>query len=150
MRMKPNSLFRAALALFAVVILASCSSAPSWLEGNWVLDSERTQKDDSATSAPADAGTFPSNMLSGMTAMLRPMLLQQLSGMELLVTNKERVFTVGGQGKSESYTIMEKSSDKCVLKLKDGTVETYYRSGDDIYMYGTGGTAFKIFLKREK
>lgn len=130
--------------LIGVLALAGCSGAPSWLEGNWQIDHDRTQKEMAASNAGSGGG-----ILSGLNSMIGGMLLPQLDGMQILITSKDRVVMINGQGKSEPYEIINRSSDQCTLKLGDGTVETYYRDGNEIYSYGTGSAHFKFYLMRQ-
>ena len=142
---------RMLLFLAATLALTACSGAPSWLEGNWQVDHDRTQKDiDAANSNATSSQTgFGGGLLSGLNTMLGNMLLPQLAGMQIIITGKDQVTMINGQGKSESYEVVNRSSDQCTLKLKDDSVQTYYRDGDEIYMYPTGGAHFKIYLMRQ-
>jgi hypothetical protein len=143
--MKLN-LFPATFVLLAVILLSGCSRAPAWLDGSWQVDKNRTQKEIDASSKTGTGSGFGSDMMSGLNSMLGNMLLPQILGMQVIIHGTERIMTINGQGSSESYQIVSKSADQCVMKFKDNTIETYYRDGDEIYIYPTGSVHFRIYL----
>ena len=125
-----------------IFVLAACSGAPSWLEGNWILDVDRTsevnKKDAAATNNPAlNAGV---NM--GV------MFLPALAGSTVKITDKDIITNVRGEEKYVSYEVMTATPLEVDVKKSDGTIQHFYRDGDDIYTYVPGNEAFKFYLKR--
>jgi hypothetical protein len=140
-------LARLLLPLLGVVLLSACSRTPSWLAGSWQFDADRTQKEMSEA-VNGNAGS-PPNMFSGLSNMVGAMLVPELAGTQLIITDKEFMTLRDGQGKSLGYEVVAKSSDTCTLKFNDGTVETYYRAGAEIFSYPTGSAHFKIYFRRQ-
>jgi hypothetical protein len=126
----------------AVLVLGGCSATPSWVRGDWVFDKDRTDQ-----AMKTNSG---SDLMSGLASMVTGMLVSQIDTMEIIITNTDETVTVSGQGHFYPFQVVSKSDAQFVLKKADGTVETYYRDGDDIYFYGTGAaSSLKIYFKRK-
>ena len=133
--------FAFSLLALSLLLLAGCSATPPWVRGDWVFDKDRTEQ---AINSNSNGG-----LLSGLASMLSGLLASQIDTMEVIITDTDETVTVNGQGHSYPFQVVSKSDSQFVLKKADGTVETYYRDGDDIYFYGTGGaSSLKIYLKR--
>jgi hypothetical protein len=141
--MKSSSFVRL-LAVGLAILISGCSRAPSWLQGDWIMDQDRTQHELTQT-VP---GNKPS-MLSGLNTMLGGMLLSQLGNMEIIISGRDEIVTIGGQGKTSRFQIVNQTPTECMIKKPDSTVETYYRDGDEIYFYATGSLSMKIYFKRK-
>ena len=135
-------LFAFGLLALAVLSLGGCSATPSWVRGDWVFDKDRTEQ--------ALKNGSGNDLMSGLASMLGGLLSSQLDTMEVILTDTDETVTVNGQGHDYPFQVVSKSDSQFVLKRADGTVETYYRDGDDIYSYATGtGSSVKIYLKRK-
>jgi hypothetical protein len=130
------------LPVLAVLLLAGCSATPSWVRGDWVYDKDRTEQ--------AMNGNSSSGLMSGLASMLSGLLASQIDTMEVILTDTDETVTVNGQGHDYPFQVVSKSDTQLVVKKADGSVETYYRDGADIYFYGTGAaSSLKIYLKRK-
>jgi hypothetical protein len=135
--------------LFAFVLLAlagfslgGCSATPSWVRGDWVFDQDRTQQ--------AMKSSSDNSLMGGLASMLGGLITSQLGNMEIIMTDTDETITTNGQGHDYPFQVVSKSDTQFVLKKNDGTVETYYRDGEEIYLYGTGpASSLKIYLKRK-
>ncbi len=137
----PRPFFAFGLLALTVLFLSGCSATPSWVRGDWVFDKDRTDQ-----AMKTNSGN---DLMSGLASMLSGMLVSQIDTMEVIITDTDETVTVNGQGHSYPFQVVSKSDTQFVLKKTDGTVETYYRDGDAIYFYGTGGaSSLKIYLKR--
>ena len=134
------------ISYLAALVLTGCSGAPSWLEGDWVFDADRSQREASAANTAK-----PGDLMGGLTAMLQNMITPQLQGMELTFTATDEINTVQGQGKDYKYQIVKESSTECSLK-KGGRLggNLLSRAGDEVYTFATGGLSnFKIYFRRK-
>jgi hypothetical protein len=135
-------LFAFGLLAVAVFFLAGCSATPSWVRGDWVYDKDRTDQ-----AMKTNSGN---DLMSGLASMVSSMLVSQIDTMEVILTDTDETVTVNGQGHDYPFQVVSKSDTQFVLKKNDGSVETYYRDGDDIYFYGTGAaSSLKIYFKRK-
>jgi hypothetical protein len=136
------------LAAFLFVLPGcSFSSTPSWLQGDWIFDLDASQK---AIGAPAKAPPSGGGLFDGMANALGGMLLPACSGLEMRITNKEVMVLLNGNGKALTYEVVSSvSNQECLIKQSDGKLVTFYKAGDEIYMYSEGGAKFKVFLKRK-
>jgi hypothetical protein len=126
----------------AVLSLAGCSAVPSWAQGDWVFDKDRTEQ--------VLKGNSDNSLLGGLDSMLAGLISSQMGSMEVIITGTDETVTVNGQGHSYPFQVVSKSDSQFVLKKEDGTVETYYRDGDDMYSFGTGGAGqIKMYFKRK-
>jgi len=130
------------LLFVGVLLLTGCSSTPSWLEGTWTLNVNRSITETKKYPDPSAS----QNPLSGMGLAFLPLL----SGLEITITSKDITTTVNGQEKWVSYSVMETSDSECKLKVSDGTVQTYYRDGDAIYSFSSGGFRIRTYFDRKK
>ena len=130
--------------LISMILLMGCSGVPFWLNGDWIYDADRSQQE-AAKASPAQ----PGDMLGGIKTMLQNMIAPQLQGMEIMFTGTDEIVTVRGQGTSTKYQVIHKSATTCTIKKPDNTIETYYRDGDEIYSFGSGGlSTYKIYFRR--
>jgi hypothetical protein len=131
-------------------VLPGCSfsSTPSWLKGDWIFDLDASQK---AAAEPAKPPPSGGGMLDGMANAMFGALLPAFSGLELKITDKEFMAMMNGNGKAQTYEVISSVPDQeCLIKLSDGTLETYYKAGDEIYTYpDKGGGKTKLFFKRK-
>jgi hypothetical protein len=150
----PASLYGAAMRSISWLALAtllfvlpgcSFSSTPSWLKGDWIFDLDASQKAGETDKPPASGG-----ILDGLANAMSGMLLPALSGMELRITDKEVMAMMNGNGKAQTYEVVSSVPDReCLVKLADGTLETYYKAGDKIYTHPDKGGQTKLFFKRK-
>jgi hypothetical protein len=131
-------------------VLPGCSfsSAPSWMQGDWIFDLDTSQK---AAAEPAKPPPSGGGMLDGMADALVGMLLPSFSGLELKITDKEVMAMMNGNGETLTYQVISSVPDQeCLIKQSDGKLVTFYKAGDEIYRYpDQGGSKFKIFFKRK-
>lgn len=133
---------RSLVLLSVALALAACSVASSWIQGSWILDVDRTsqvnQKDAAATNNPVlNAGV---NM--GVA------FLPALAGSTVKITDKDIITNIKGEERYVSYEVMAATPLEVDVKKSDGTIQHFYRDGDDIYTYVPGNTVFKFYLKR--
>jgi hypothetical protein len=133
--------FAFGLLAIAGFFLAGCSATPSWVRGDWVFDQDRTEQ--------AMKSNSGNGLMSGLASMLGGLITSQLGDMEIIMTDTDETITTNGQGHDYPFQVVSKSDTQFVLKKNDGTVETYYRDGDDIYSYATGAASLKIYFKRK-
>lgn len=78
-----------------------------------------------------------------------PALTPCLANWEVIITDKD-VTSLGLEKETSfPYQIISASSDECIIRKSDGSVDRYGRDGDDIYVLSSGGAHIKVFLKRK-
>ncbi|HEV3272874.1 MAG TPA: hypothetical protein VGZ93_11895 [Candidatus Methylacidiphilales bacterium] len=143
-----RSISRLALAALLFVLPGcSFSGAPSWMQGDWIFDLDASQK---AMNEPAKPPPGGGGLFDAMANAMGGMLLPAVSGMELRITDKEIMTMMNGNGKAQTYEVVSTVPDQeCLIKLSDGTLQTYYKAGDSIYAYPDKGGKTKLFFKRK-
>ena len=132
------------LLLVSLFALTSCfsSTAPSWLQGSWSFDSERT----SQANKFSENSTPLTELLGSLaTALVAP----ALTSMEVKITNKEVMVLNNGSGETQPYEIIENKADQCMLKTADGKVSTWFHDGEAVYRYAENGGKLQLYFKRK-
>ena len=142
--MKPSRLPHL-LVLVLAALLAGCSGAPDWIQGEWIFDADRSQRE-----MQIPAPTANQDLLDGMAALLGNAFMAQLKDMKLTITRNQETEIFRGRQKSVPYQVINKSATECTLQQPDGTMETYHRDGAEIYIYGNGAvSSIKAYFRRK-
>ncbi len=131
------------LVIVSLFALTSCfNSAPSWLQGSWAFDSERTAQ---ANKFSDNSGPLTDLLGSLATALVAP----ALTSMEVKITSKEVMVLNNGSGETHTYEIIENKTDECMMKTSDGKISTWFHDGDNIYRYAEKGGKLKLYFRRK-
>ena len=134
--------------LFFVLPGCSFSSTSSWLKGDWIFDLDASKK---ALGEPAHPPGGGDPLADGIGRQQNLAALAAVSDLKISITDKETAFTVKGKRTVVSYEVVSSVPDqKCVLKVSNGIAVTYYKAGDDIYLYpDKGSPQIKLYFKRK-
>ena len=132
------------------LLVASCHSPASWLEGKWVLDSEYTQRQWEQAQAEQGQASGPEALGQALGGLAGGLLLVALADVTFVFDGNEViVLQANGNGEAHTFEVVEApDADTLIIKKDNGEISTWYRDGDRIATVTDGGVHLKVYLKR--
>ena len=140
--------------LSALTLFTGCSKkSDNWLIGEWEFDAE-TAKANMTTSNPINMPenmtglSVPDEVKKKVVGQLSNQLTDYMANIKLTITSNKITSILPDETISYSYKIIKRpDANTIVVKSREGEINTFVRSGNNISMTTDGPIKVKMYLK---